>query len=42
MVQKIGKASVAGVLLAGGQSRRMFEGRGGGDKGLLDIGGRPM
>jgi len=30
--------SVTGVLLAGGQSRRM----GGGDKGLLDIAGRPM
>ena len=29
---------VAGVLLAGGRSRRM----GGGDKGLLDIAGRPM
>jgi molybdopterin-guanine dinucleotide biosynthesis protein A len=30
--------SVTGVLLAGGQSRRM----GGGDKGLLDLAGRPM
>jgi molybdopterin-guanine dinucleotide biosynthesis protein A len=30
--------AVAGVILAGGQSRRM----GGGDKGLLDLGGRPM
>jgi molybdenum cofactor guanylyltransferase len=30
--------SVTGVILAGGQSRRM----GGGDKGLLDLGGRPM
>lgn len=30
--------SVTGVLLAGGQSRRM----GGGDKGLLEIAGKPM
>jgi molybdopterin-guanine dinucleotide biosynthesis protein A len=30
--------SVTGVILAGGRSRRM----GGGDKGLLDLGGRPM
>ena len=29
---------VTGVLLAGGQSRRM----GGGDKGLLELAGRPM
>jgi molybdopterin-guanine dinucleotide biosynthesis protein A len=29
---------VSGVILAGGQSRRM----GGGDKGLLDLAGRPM
>jgi molybdopterin-guanine dinucleotide biosynthesis protein A len=29
---------VAGVILAGGQSRRM----GGGDKGLLELAGRPM
>lgn len=29
---------VTGVILAGGQSRRM----GGGDKGLLDLAGRPM
>lgn len=34
---------IVGVLLAGGQSRRMFEdGPGNGDKGLLEIGGRPM
>lgn len=32
----------AGVILAGGQSRRMFPERGQGDKGLLDLGGRPM
>lgn len=30
--------SITGVLLAGGQSRRM----GGGDKGLLEIAGKPM
>jgi len=29
---------VTGIILAGGQSRRM----GGGDKGLLDLGGKPM
>lgn len=29
---------IAGIVLAGGQSRRM----GGGDKGLLDLGGRPI
>ncbi len=34
---------VVGVLLAGGQSRRMFaEVTGSGDKGLLELGGRPM
>lgn len=32
------KSAIAGVLLAGGQSRRM----GGGDKGLMDIGGSTM
>ena len=31
-------AHITGVILAGGQSRRM----GGGDKGLLEIAGRPM
>lgn len=37
------RAQVVGVLLAGGQSRRMFaDGAGSGDKGLLDIAGRPM
>lgn len=41
-------AAIVGVLLAGGQSRRMFAGgdRGAtaavGDKGLLDIAGKPM
>lgn len=35
--------TVVGVLLAGGRSRRMFmDGPGTGDKGLLDIDGRPM
>lgn len=34
----IEKQNIVGVLLAGGQSRRM----GGGDKGLLEIAGRPM
>lgn len=34
----ITKKQIIGVLLAGGQSRRM----GGGDKGLRDINGRPM
>jgi molybdopterin-guanine dinucleotide biosynthesis protein A len=32
------RRAVTGVILAGGQSRRM----GGGDKGLLDLAGRPM
>ena len=36
------RTSIAGVLLAGGQSRRMFAGAGGGDKGLLDLGDQPM
>ncbi len=37
------RQQVVGVLLAGGQSRRMFaEGPGRGDKGLLEIGGKPM
>lgn len=34
----ISKDAITGVLLAGGQSRRM----GGGDKGLLELAGRPM
>lgn len=37
------RAAIVGVLLAGGQSRRMFaEAGGGGDKGLLELDGRPM
>lgn len=36
MTGKVG--TIAGVLLAGGQSRRM----GGGDKGLREVSGRPM
>jgi molybdenum cofactor guanylyltransferase len=36
-------SQITGVLLAGGQSRRMFEASGSpGDKGLLDIAGKPM
>ena len=34
----VSKIEIVGVLLAGGLSRRM----GGGDKGLLDLGGRSM
>ncbi len=34
---------IVGILLAGGQSRRMFEASGtAGDKGLLDVAGKPM
>ena len=36
---------ITGLLLAGGQSRRMaqaFEGKSQGDKGLLDLAGKPM
>ncbi len=36
------KHSITGVLLAGGQSRRMFPEAGGGDKALRDLCGRPM
>lgn len=35
------RASITGVILAGGRSSRMFGGASG-DKALLDIGGRPM
>jgi molybdopterin-guanine dinucleotide biosynthesis protein A len=39
----IDTSCVTGVLLAGGQSRRMFAGEaGGGDKGLLMLGRQPM
>ena len=33
---------ITGVLLAGGQSRRMFPGQTGGDKALRDLAGKPM
>ncbi len=33
---------ITGVLLAGGQSRRMFPGQAGGDKALRDLAGKPM
>ena len=36
-------STITGVLLAGGQSRRMFAGQAGtGDKGLMPIAGKPM
>jgi molybdenum cofactor guanylyltransferase len=38
MSNGIAPSAVTGVVLAGGQSRRM----GGGDKGLLDLAGKPM
>ncbi len=39
----LGRDKITGVLLAGGQSRRMFAtSEGGGDKGLLELHGRPM
>ncbi len=39
----ISASSITGVLLAGGQSRRMFaQGGTSGDKGLLEIAGQPM
>ena len=39
----LGRDTITGVLLAGGQSRRMFAtSEGGGDKGLLELHGRPM
>jgi molybdenum cofactor guanylyltransferase len=42
-LKRILPSGITGVLLAGGQSRRMFAGaQGGGDKGLLDIAGQPM
>lgn len=43
---RIAREAIVGVLLAGGQSRRMFGPERGhdasGDKGLLDLGGKPM
>ncbi|MBL8564711.1 MAG: molybdenum cofactor guanylyltransferase MobA [Hyphomicrobiaceae bacterium] len=40
---RAGEMLPVGVLLAGGQSRRMFDGTpGGGDKGLLALDARPM
>ncbi len=40
---KLDRGSITGVLLAGGQSRRMFAGQSaGGDKGLLALAGLPM
>lgn len=42
-LDKATREAIVGVLLAGGQSRRMFaEAGGGGDKGLLEIDGKPM
>lgn len=41
----ISKNRITGLILAGGLSRRMaaaFQGTGGGDKGLLDLQGKPM
>ncbi len=36
-------SNIVGILLAGGKSRRMFEGEtGSGDKGLIEIAGKPM
>ncbi len=38
MIQVVPNKQVVGIVLAGGLARRM----GGGDKGLLDLGGRPV
>lgn len=41
----IAKDNIVGLILAGGQSRRMapaFSGPAGGDKGLIDLAGKPM